>query len=175
MSIAMAPVIGHFGATISGLVSIRAYGNQDASVAQSLDRRINDYTRTATVFYNLNRWIGIRLPFNQHDDAALNAALRAAGLFSLQDEADADTVRITLDTPMSARGGDQSMGQRQISTLARALLRWSKLLISDEATSSIDYRTDAIIQSSLRHELGKDVTLIVIAHRASRANYHGHG
>ncbi|KAE9393131.1 hypothetical protein BT96DRAFT_1023199 [Gymnopus androsaceus JB14] len=46
-----------------------------------------------------------------------------------------------------------------------SMVRESKLLILDEATSAIDYKTDAVIQSSLRHELKGDVTLITVAHR----------
>ncbi|KZV64707.1 P-loop containing nucleoside triphosphate hydrolase protein [Peniophora sp. CONT] len=102
-------------------------------------------------------------PFNEHDDAVLNSALRASGLFSLQSEADEG--RITLDSRISSGGSNLSVGQRQILALARALVRGSKLLILDEATSSIDYETDTIIQSSLRNALGGDVTLLTIAHR----------
>ncbi|TFY83125.1 hypothetical protein EWM64_g881 [Hericium alpestre] len=102
-------------------------------------------------------------PFSQHDDAVLNAALRAAGLFSLQSET--DEARITLDSKVSSGGGNLSVGQRQILALARALVRGSKLLILDEATSAIDHETDTIIQTSLRRELGGDVTLITVAHR----------
>ncbi|KZV64704.1 hypothetical protein PENSPDRAFT_656364 [Peniophora sp. CONT] len=102
-------------------------------------------------------------PFNEHDDAVLNSALRASGLFSLQSETDEG--RITLDSQISSGGGNLSVGQRQILALARALVRGSRLLILDEATSSIDYETDTIIQSSLRNELGGDVTLLTVAHR----------
>lgn len=102
-------------------------------------------------------------PFTEHDDATLNSALRAAGLFSLQK--DEDENRITLDSQISSGGGNLSIGQRQILALARALVRGSKLLILDEATSSIDYETDTIIQKSLRNELGGDVTLLTVAHR----------
>ncbi|KAI0638608.1 multidrug resistance-associated ABC transporter [Trametes polyzona] len=102
-------------------------------------------------------------PFSQYDDAVLNDALRAAGLFSLQDETDEG--RITLDSPISSGGSNLSVGQRQILALARAIVRQSKLLILDEATSAIDYETDTIIQNSLRKELGKDVTILTIAHR----------
>ncbi|VDB89909.1 unnamed protein product [Peniophora sp. CBMAI 1063] len=102
-------------------------------------------------------------PFGEHDDAVLNSALRASGLFSLQSET--DDGRITLDSQISSGGGNLSVGQRQILALARALVRGSKLLILDEATSSIDYETDTIIQSSLRNELGGDVTLLTVAHR----------
>ncbi|KAL1937768.1 hypothetical protein VTO73DRAFT_12921 [Trametes versicolor] len=102
-------------------------------------------------------------PFTQYDDAVLNDALRAAGLFSLQDESDEG--RITLDSPISSGGSNLSVGQRQILALARAIVRQSKLLILDEATSAIDYETDTIIQNSLRKELGSDVTILTIAHR----------
>ncbi|KAF9533202.1 hypothetical protein CPB83DRAFT_846042 [Crepidotus variabilis] len=102
-------------------------------------------------------------PFDQNDDAVLNDALRAAGLFSLQDEA--GEARITLDTKIAGGGGNLSVGQRQIIALARAMVRGSKLLILDEATSAIDYKTDAVIQSTLRSQLGKDTTVITIAHR----------
>jgi len=102
-------------------------------------------------------------PFGQNDDAVLNDALRAAGLFSLQKETDES--RITLDTPIASGGGNLSVGQRQILALARAIVRRSKLLILDEATSAIDHATDTIIQSSLRHQLDKYATLLTIAHR----------
>ncbi|KAJ3994664.1 hypothetical protein F5050DRAFT_1800596 [Lentinula boryana] len=102
-------------------------------------------------------------PFDQYDDAALYDALRSAGLYSIQSE-DEDA-RVGLDTAVASGGGNMSVGQRQIIALARAMVRESKLLILDEATSAIDYKTDGIIQSSLRHELKGNVTLITVAHR----------
>ena len=125
-------------------------------------------------------------PFGEHDDAVLNDALRSAGLFALQERihenAEAEAPRITLDSDIAGGGGNLSVGQRQILALARAIVRRSKLLILDEATSAIgmctyvkstekmltevtDYETDTIIQTSLRTELGKDVTLLTVAHR----------
>ncbi|KAF9021407.1 P-loop containing nucleoside triphosphate hydrolase protein [Hymenopellis radicata] len=332
MSNAKAPVLAHFGAAISGLTSLRAYGAQEAFKAESL-RRIDKLTRVSRTFYNLNRWVNIRInllgslfstlvaaylvyaldrrayhvgfslamiisfnsmilvfvrmlnefeingnrgeeqprkegippaywpasgkvrveglcarysrdgprvlhdlsfeirsgkglvlssltlsllrciytegevyyddistksinldalranitiipqlpellsgtlrqnldPFEQCDDATLNDALRSAGLFALQQDSDSsegsNTSTLTLDSAISSAGANVSVGQRQILALARALVRGSKLLILDEATSAIDYKTDSVIQASLRHELGKDVTLVVIAHR----------
>jgi ABC-type molybdenum transport system ATPase subunit/photorepair protein PhrA len=46
-----------------------------------------------------------------------------------------------------------------------AIVRQSKLLVLDEATSAIDYETDAVIQSSLRTQLSNDVTVLTVAHR----------
>ncbi|CAA7262822.1 unnamed protein product [Cyclocybe aegerita] len=102
-------------------------------------------------------------PFEQHDDATLNNALRAAGLFSLQEELGES--KLTLDSNIATGGGNLSVGQRQILALARAMVRGSKLLILDEATSAIDYKTDAVIQATLRHQLSSDVTVITVAHR----------
>ncbi|KAH8986103.1 hypothetical protein EDB92DRAFT_1949382 [Lactarius akahatsu] len=102
-------------------------------------------------------------PFLQYDDAALNSALHASGLFSLQ--SDDEDGRLTLDSQIASGGSNLSVGQRQILALARAIVRGSKLLILDEATSAIDYKTDTIIQTSIRTELKGDVTLITVAHR----------
>ncbi|PBK69165.1 hypothetical protein ARMSODRAFT_1019154 [Armillaria solidipes] len=102
-------------------------------------------------------------PFDQYDDATLNDALKASGLFSLQD--DDNEGALNLDSAISSGGSNLSVGQRQIIALARAIVRGSKLLILDEATSAIDYKTDTVIQSSLRNELKGDVTLITVAHR----------
>ncbi|MFF2481201.1 ABC transporter ATP-binding protein [Paenibacillus sp. NPDC058071] len=70
------------------------------------------------------------------------------------------------DTPLAAGGGNLSQGQRQLLTIARAVLADPAVLILDEATSSIDTRTEMHIQTAMR-ELMKGRTSFVIAHRLS--------
>ncbi|NHJ01127.1 MAG: ABC transporter ATP-binding protein [Candidatus Heimdallarchaeota archaeon] len=71
-----------------------------------------------------------------------------------------------LKTEVGEGGSSLSTGQRQLVSFARALLADPKILILDEATSSVDAYTESIIQESLE-ELMKGRTSIIIAHRLS--------
>jgi len=70
------------------------------------------------------------------------------------------------DTDVRERGGRLSMGQRQLVSFARALLANPRILILDEATSSVDAYTELLIQRALKKIL-KGRTSFVIAHRLS--------
>ncbi|CCK72385.1 ATP-binding cassette transporter YOR1 KNAG_0K00170 [Huiozyma naganishii CBS 8797] len=69
-----------------------------------------------------------------------------------------------LDELVEEEGSNFSLGERQMLALTRALVRNSKILILDEATSSVDYETDGKIQSRIVSEFG-DCTILCIAHR----------
>mgnify|MGYP002860457151 CR=1 FL=1 len=70
------------------------------------------------------------------------------------------------DFPIGEDGGNVSQGQRQLLTIARAILANREMLILDEATSSVDTRTEARIQQAMDN-LMEGRTSFVIAHRLS--------
>ncbi len=70
------------------------------------------------------------------------------------------------ETDLQERGGRLSLGQRQLIAFARALLADPRILVLDEATSSVDIGTERRIEHALRHLLA-DRTAFIIAHRLS--------
>lgn len=97
-------------------------------------------------------------PFHEHGDDELWAALGQADLVDEQNQGG-----VSLDTPVDEEGLNFSLGQRQLVALARALVRGSKVIVCDEATSSVDFATDQKVQRTLESLQGK--TLLCIAHR----------
>lgn len=70
------------------------------------------------------------------------------------------------DTELTERGGGLSIGQKQLLAFARTMVSMPKILILDEATSSIDTKTELLVQSGIEHLL-QGRTSFVIAHRLS--------
>jgi len=71
-----------------------------------------------------------------------------------------------IHTNLSEQGKNLSVGQKQLISIARALIRNPKILILDEATANIDSLTEKLIQKSL-FKIREKTTLIMIAHRLS--------
>ncbi len=103
----------------------------------------------------------ILFPRPDATEAELMAAVKAAYVNEFTDRFDDG-----LDTLIGERGVKLSGGQRQRLAIARAILADPKIIILDEATSSLDTESEALIQKSL-NKLIKDRTTIVIAHRLS--------
>lgn len=95
-------------------------------------------------------------PFSHHQDSELHEVLLAARL----------PAHLALESEVEEGGANFSTGERQLFSLARAMLRRAPIVIMDEATASVDYETDSLIQAAIRSSaFFKGSTLLVIAHR----------
>jgi ATP-binding cassette subfamily B multidrug efflux pump len=103
----------------------------------------------------------VRLGNEEIGHARVVAALREVGLGSLL-----DTLTEGVKTNVSERGATFSVGQRQLISFARALAHNPRFLILDEATSSVDTKTEVLIREALDRLLAGR-TAMVIAHRLS--------
>ncbi len=111
-------------------------------------------------------------PFGQNPDDKLWNALKNTGLIPAdkfeqvkrQSKQDENLHKFHLDQNVEDEGSNFSLGEKQLIAFARALVRELKVLILDEATSSVDYETDDKIQSTIVNEFSQ-CTILCIAHR----------
>ena len=165
-------IVGHSGSGKTTLVSLLPRFHDADSGTITIDGvPIRDYT-----LYSLRRNIALVSQDVTLFNDTIRANLTYGGDYS-EDEiiAAAEAAHVMefvrdlpagLDTPVGERGSLLSGGQRQRVAIGRALLKNAPVLILDEATSALDTQSERRIQEAL-HNLMKDRTTLVIAHRLS--------
>ncbi|MCW0996371.1 ABC transporter ATP-binding protein [Streptococcus anginosus] len=166
-------IVGPTGAGKSTLINLlMRFYNVDAGKIKLDDRDITDYTRvsfrqqfgmvlqetwlkTATIHEN----IAFGRPEASREEVIAAAKAANAHFFIQQ-------LPHGYDTYLADAGDSLSQGQRQLLTIARVFLAVPKILILDEATSSIDTRTEVLIQEAF-NKLMVGRTSFIIAHRLS--------
>jgi ATP-binding cassette subfamily B protein len=157
----IAKLVTRFYDPTSGRVLVDGYDLRDVTL-RSLRRQLGVVPQEPFLFGgSLRDNIGFARPGATDDE--LMDACRAVGLDELVERMPAG-----LDAPVYERGSSLSSGERQLLALARAFLASPRVLILDEATSSLDLRSEATIERALDNVL-EGRTAIIIAHRLSTA------
>ncbi|MEW6709989.1 MAG: ABC transporter ATP-binding protein [Candidatus Riflebacteria bacterium] len=166
-------IVGHTGAGKTTIASIlkRFYEFSDGEILidgvdlrkfsrASVRRRISLIQQDVTIFSGTIR-DNIFLEEGTFDAEKMNAIIGELQMQSLLDK-----LPKGLDTEIYERGANLSAGQRQLIAFCRALVTDPEILILDEATSSVDSETEAIIQQAVLR-LTSQRTSLIIAHRLS--------
>jgi ATP-binding cassette subfamily B protein len=168
-----AAIVGHTGAgksTIIGLM-MRFYDVHSGSVLiNGIDVRLQDVTE-------LRRQFGVVLqdPFLFTGTIAQNIRLGSDWITDERMKAAADEVNVGdfiralpqgFDEPLRERGNSLSTGQKQLINFARALAHDPRILVLDEATSSVDTDTEMRVRSALERMV-QGRTSVIVAHRLS--------
>ncbi|KAG0369083.1 P-loop containing nucleoside triphosphate hydrolase protein [Gamsiella multidivaricata] len=140
----------HGGISIDG-VDISKIGMHDLREKMAIIPQ-EPFLFRGTLRFNLD-------PTSQHQDADIWAALEAAELKRLVEGLEGG-----LDATVDDNGKNFSIGEQQLLSLARAVLRRAKIIVMDEATANVDLQSDRMIQKAI-HSQFKGATVFTIAHR----------
>ncbi|MEM7532283.1 MAG: ABC transporter ATP-binding protein [Chloroflexota bacterium] len=155
----MIRLLSRFYEVTEGSVNVDGYDLRDVSMA-SLRSQMGIVLQDTFLFGGTIR-DNIRYGRLDADDEAIEAAAKAVGAHDFITQ-----LSNGYDTEVGEDGVNLSVGQRQLVSFARALLADPRILILDEATSSVDTATEKIIDNALDH-LMVGRTSFVIAHRLS--------
>lgn len=152
-------LISRFYEVTGGAVKIDGRDVREATL-ESLRRQMGIMTQDNFLFSGTIRE-NIRYGRLDATDEEIEAAARAVNAHDF-------IVKLEkgYDTELSERGGGLSVGQKQLLAFARTMVSDPKILILDEATSSIDTKTELLVQEGIEHLLAGR-TSFVIAHRLS--------
>ncbi|HEY4534770.1 MAG TPA: ABC transporter ATP-binding protein [Enteractinococcus sp.] len=155
----IAKLLARFYDVTHGTITLDGVRLQDLNL-ETLTRHIVMVTQESYLFSgSVAKNIAIGKPTASMDEIRSAAAIIGADTFI-------DQLPDGFDTDVRAKGGRMSAGQRQLVSFARAFLADPTVLILDEATSSLDAPTEALVQHGLKELLGQR-TSFIIAHRLS--------
>ncbi|MFH0848357.1 MAG: ABC transporter ATP-binding protein [archaeon] len=152
-------LIGRFYDPDSGTVTIDGVDLRRVKL-KSLRRRVSIVLQEPYLFQGTLRY---NLKFGR-PDASNDEMIRVCKIVGIH--APITKLAKGYDDEVTERGGNLSYGQRQLVCFARALIANPKILILDEATSSVDPYTEQLIQNALKAEMSNR-TIIVVTHRVS--------
>jgi ATP-binding cassette, subfamily B, bacterial len=155
----IAKLLARFYETRSGRITIDGHDLRDVT-QESLRRQLGIVPQEGFLFAGT---VHENIAFGRADASRedVEAAARTVGAHAFIEE-----LEHGYDSELGERGTRLSLGQRQLIAFARALLADPRILILDEATSSVDIGTERQIERALRHLLARR-TAFIIAHRLS--------
>ena len=96
-------------------------------------------------------------PTNSYTDEEINNIIKEVGLDDFMFDKNLEYI-------ITDNGSNLSIGEKQLICIARALLKRSKIIVMDEATANVDFKTETVLQNSINQGM-KNCTVITIAHR----------